>query len=85
MPGTMGLRVFISSTYLDNQRRRELVRDAIERAEMVPIGMERFAASANPAVDECLRLAAEREVYVDIVAHRYGWVETITANGGRAI
>jgi formylglycine-generating enzyme required for sulfatase activity len=81
MTGTMaasgfspaGLRVFISSTYLDNQHRRELVRDAIERADMVPVGMERFAASTDPAVDVCVRLAAECDLYVGIVAHRYGW------------
>lgn len=73
-PGTpSGLRVFISSTYLDNQHRRKLVEDAILRAELLPVGMERFAASAHPAVDECIRLAEECEIYVGIVAHRYGW------------
>jgi hypothetical protein len=40
-----GVRVFISSTYLDNELRRGLVRDAIERAGMIAVGMETFEAS----------------------------------------
>ena len=68
-----GIRVFISSTYLDNQQRRRLVRDAIERAEMIAVGMETFEASDHPTVAECKRRAADCDVFVGIVAHRYGW------------
>ncbi|WP_054774330.1 DUF4062 domain-containing protein [Methylogaea oryzae] len=66
--------VFISSTYLDNQERRKLVEDAVLRAKMTPVGMERFTASANPTVDECERQARDCDVYVGIIAHRYGWI-----------
>ncbi len=52
-------RVFISSTYLYNEERRKVVEDAVLRADMQPVGMERFAASARPTVDECERLARE--------------------------
>lgn len=41
---------------------------------MVPIGMERFTASKNPTVDECQQQARECEIYLGIVAHRYGWI-----------
>jgi hypothetical protein len=68
-----GIRVFISSTYLDNKHRRELVRDAIERAGMIAAGMETFAASDRPSVDECKRRAADCDVLVGIAAYRYGW------------
>ena len=66
--------VFISSTFLDNQDRRKLVEDAILRAGMQPVGMERFTASAHPVVEECERPARECEVYLGIIAHRYGWI-----------
>ena len=66
--------VFISSTYLDNVKRRKIVEDAVLSAEMVPIGMERFTATTEPTVDECLRMAAEADVLVCIVGWRYGWV-----------
>jgi formylglycine-generating enzyme required for sulfatase activity len=67
-------RIFISSTYLDNAERRKVVEDAVLRADMQPVGMERFTASARPTVEECERLARECDVYVGIIAHRYGWI-----------
>ncbi|MGH8603563.1 MAG: DUF4062 domain-containing protein [Gammaproteobacteria bacterium] len=66
-------KVFISSTYVDNAERRKLVEDAVIRAEMQPVGMERFTASAHPTVDECERQARECDLYVGI-GHRYGWI-----------
>ena len=68
-----GIRVFISSTYLDNKSRRGLVRGAIERARMIAVGMETFPASDRPTVAECKRRAADCDVLVGIVARRYGW------------
>ena len=38
-------KVFISSTYLDNEERRKIVRDAVTIAGMVWHGMEIFTAS----------------------------------------
>jgi len=67
-------KVFISSTYLDNVERRKIVEDAVLRAEMQPVGMERFTASARPTVEECERWAGECDIYVGIIAHRYGWI-----------
>jgi formylglycine-generating enzyme required for sulfatase activity len=66
--------VFISSTFIDNRERRKLVEDAILRAGMMPVGMERFTASAHATVEECERPARECEIYLGIVAHRYGWI-----------
>ncbi len=67
-------RVLISSTYIDNQERRRLVEDAVLRAGMQPVAMERFTASSNPTVAECERHARECDIYVGIIAHRYGWI-----------
>ncbi|OOP57107.1 MAG: hypothetical protein AYP45_05305 [Candidatus Brocadia carolinensis] len=73
-PGTTkSYKVFVSSTYLDNQERRRIVQDVITRAGMVWHGMELFAASTRPVVEECLRYAREADVLVGIIAHRYGW------------
>ncbi len=44
----MAYSVFVSSTYLDNKERRNIAGDAILRAGMRPIGMERFIASVRP-------------------------------------
>ncbi len=67
--------VFISSTFLDNQERRKLVEDAVQRAaHMQPVGMERFTASAQPTVEECERFARDCDIYLGIIARRYGWI-----------
>ncbi len=73
MNGEPSIKVFISSTYMDNAERRRVVEDAVLRAGMQPVGMERFNPSYRPTVEECKRLARECDVYVGIVAHRYGW------------
>jgi hypothetical protein len=66
--------VFISSTFIDNQERRKLVEDAVLRAGMRPVGMERFTASAHPTVEYCESQARDCDVYLGIIAHRYGWI-----------
>ena len=40
---------------------------------MIAVGMETFEASDRPTVAECKRRAADCDVFVGIVAHRYGW------------
>ena len=69
-----GYRVFVASTYLDNEERRKIVTEAVMKAEMMPIGMERFAASSRRPLEQCQRLAREADVLVGIIAYRYGSV-----------
>ncbi len=66
-------KVFVSSTFLDNQERRRLVQEAISMAGMVWHGMEIFAASTRPTVEKCLRFVREADLLVGIIAWRYGW------------
>ena len=67
-------RVFISSTALDNAKRRKVVLEAIERAgRMTAVRMERFTAEDRPTVEACQSRAVDCEIFVGIVAHRYGW------------
>ncbi len=61
-------KVFVSSTYLDNKKRREAVQNAISMAGMVWHGMELFPASTRPVVEECLRHVREADVFVGIIA-----------------
>ncbi|MBI4516811.1 MAG: DUF4062 domain-containing protein [Deltaproteobacteria bacterium] len=70
--GRASFRVFISSTYLDNAERRKVVQDAVLRAGMQPVGMERFTANERPTVEKCEDWARECDIYVGIVAYRYG-------------
>jgi hypothetical protein len=67
-------KVFVSSTYLDNKKRREIVADAITRAEMVWHGMELFTADTKTPEEVCLRFAREADLLIGIVAWRYGWI-----------
>jgi len=52
------------------------VLEAIERAgqgRMAAVRMERFTADDRPTVDVCRNRAADCDLFLGIVAHRYGW------------
>ena len=66
-------KVFVSSTFVDNEERRKTVQDAIIMAGMVWHGMEIFTADTKPAKDVCLRFVKEADLFVGIIAWRYGW------------
>ena len=67
-------KVFVSSTYLDNKVRLKVVVDAIQRAEMVPVWMERFTAEAKPTVEACVNHVKNADVLVGVIAWCYGWI-----------
>lgn len=50
-------KVFVSSTYRDNEERRKSVQEAVTMAGMVWHGMEIFTAGTRPTVEEYLRHA----------------------------
>src|SRR5260221_2815211 len=68
------LRIFISSTAVDLRDYREKVRDAVLRLENLPIAMETFSAQSGQPAGECMRMAAEADAVICVVAHRYGYV-----------
>jgi hypothetical protein len=68
------LRIFISSTAVDLLDYRGKVRDAVLRLEDLPIAMETFSALSGQPPGECMRMAAQADAMVCIVAHRYGYV-----------
>lgn len=81
------LRIFISSTAVDLIDYREKVRDAVLRLEGLPIAMETFSAKSGQPADECMRMAAEADAVICIVAHRYGYVppKELGGDGERSI
>jgi hypothetical protein len=66
---------FVSSTFADLQRHRQLVREAIGRLEFGSQAMEFFGALPNTPKEECLRLVRCANAYVGIFAMRYGFVD----------
>jgi hypothetical protein len=68
------LRVFISSTAVDLREYRNKVRDAVLRLENLPIAMETFSSQSGQPASECMRMAAEADAVICVVAHRYGYV-----------
>jgi cytochrome c oxidase cbb3-type subunit 3 len=75
------LRIFISSTAIDLTGYRDKVRDAVLRLEGLPIAMETFCASGGVPATEYMRMAAEADAVVCIVAHRYGYVPPVELGG----
>ncbi|MCP4117043.1 MAG: SUMF1/EgtB/PvdO family nonheme iron enzyme [Desulfobacteraceae bacterium] len=66
-------KVFISSTFIDNEERRKLVRDAVTMAGMVWHGMDIFTAETKLSKVACLKYVKEADLLVGIIAWRYGW------------
>jgi tetratricopeptide (TPR) repeat protein len=70
------LRVMISSTALDLPEHRKEVMDACLRQGMFPIMMEHLPASDAEAIPASLKMVDEADIYLLILAHRYGYVPT---------
>ena len=70
----MPSRVYVSSTYADLKEQRAIVCDVLARMRYVPIAMEDYVARDARVTDECLRDVAECEIYLGILAWRYGHV-----------
>lgn len=81
------LRILISSTAVDLPDYRAKVRDAVLSLEGLPIRMETFSALGGQPAPECMRLAAEADAVICIVAHRYGYVPPpdLGGDGDRSI
>src|SRR5215470_19657204 len=81
------LRIFISSTAVDLMDYREKVRDAVLSLQGLPIAMETFSAQSGQPASECMRMAAEADAVICIVAHRYGYVppKELGGDGERSI
>ena len=70
------LRVMISSTARDLPEHRKEVMDACLRQGMFPLMMEHLPASDDEAIPASLRMVDEADIYLLIIANRYGYVPT---------
>ncbi|HQZ98252.1 MAG TPA: DNA primase [Pyrinomonadaceae bacterium] len=67
--------VFVSSTYKDLIKERKKVKETILHLDCFPIGMELFLASDNTQWEEIKKEINRSDVYIVIVAGRYGSVD----------
>jgi tetratricopeptide (TPR) repeat protein len=73
-------RVFISSTAVDLRPYRERVRDTLLSLGLFPVGMEHFGAhGTGDATSVSTDMVASADLYLGIVAWRYGYVPHGTA------
>ena len=68
--------VMVSSTFANLKGHREKVREVIERLGMFPLIMENMPASDADAIDKSLEYVDNAEVFVGVLAYRYGYVPT---------
>ena len=74
MDSSKSIKVFISSTHLDNAARRNEVESAVRAAGMEPVRIEYGSANPLPPVAVCEAKVRECQVYLGIVAARYGTI-----------
>ncbi len=67
-------KVLISCSALDLPEHRRQVLDACLRQGMFPIMMEHLPASAADAVEESTRMVNEADLYLCVLAYRYGYM-----------
>jgi hypothetical protein len=66
--------VYISSTFRDLQICRATVAVAVRLLGHQDVAMEHYGAEPRPPIDKCLDDVARSDIYIGIVARRYGWV-----------
>lgn len=71
-------RVFVSSTYSDMVRYRDSMRDAINNANCLSYGMERFGANSIPPLEKCYEELMDCQIYVCAIGMRYGSIDEQT-------
>ena len=64
--------VYVSSTYRDLSEHRATLKASLERAGFDVESMERYPAFDERPLDRCLEDVARSDVYVLLLAHRYG-------------
>lgn len=67
-------RVYVSSTYQDLKHCRGTIRLALQRMGLDDIAMETYTAGEERPLDRCLDDVRAADVYVGVLAWRYGFV-----------
>jgi Domain of unknown function (DUF4062)/TIR domain len=67
-------RVYVSSTYSDLREHRESVYRILRQLGHDAVAMETFVASDQRPLDQCLAAVAASDLYIGILAFRYGYI-----------
>ena len=74
MPKSKGQpTVYVSSTFIDLEGHRAALKTALEKARYDVECMEKYTAFDDRPLDRCLADVAATDVYVLLIAHRYGY------------
>jgi hypothetical protein len=65
--------VYVSSTYVDQIEHRAALKSALDRAGFDVECMTEYPAFDERPVDYCLKDVAAADLYVLLIAHRYGY------------
>src|SRR5687767_12017530 len=68
------MKIYISSTYQDLIEHRSVVDRTLRRMGHDVIGMEQYVAEGNKPLDRCLADVRLSNLYVVMVAWRYGYI-----------
>src|SRR5262249_47852554 len=68
--------VFISSTSVDLKKYRMAAMQVCEQLGFEPIAMENFEAMGVGATEGSKRKLRDADLYIGIIAHRYGYIES---------
>jgi formylglycine-generating enzyme required for sulfatase activity len=77
--------VYVSSTFIDLEEHRAALKRALERARYDVECMEKYTAFDERPVERCLADVAAADVYVLLIAHRYGYRPTTHNLGNLSI
>lgn len=72
---TAALRVFVSSTYSDMRQYRDAIISALNKADCIAYGMERFGAASVPPLDVCYEELNKSQIYICALGMRYGSID----------
>ncbi len=70
----MSKRVYVSSTFIDLVAYRAKVLERLRRSKSIVVAMEDYAAFDERPTDKCLADVKGCDIYVGILAKRYGYV-----------
>lgn len=68
-------RVFVSSTFTDMRQYRDAISQALNKADCIPYGMERFGAATVPPLEVCYEELENSQIYICALGMRYGSVD----------
>jgi len=77
--------VYVSSTFVDLEAHRAELRQALEKARYDVSSMEGYPAFDERPLDNCLADVAAADVYVLLIAYRYGYRPSTDNPGRRSI